>query len=150
MKEQLEKCLRYGQVTEEGIIFDYELVSMAGAAYYLFPGVHHTMEDIENGKQLIYNSFDALYIRVLRYDGEYPIPREPEEWTPEQREGGFRKIVREGQFGRVENCTAVDLFTANSMVQVLDNLSPENKTKMLSMNALAMITLMWKLLEKGE
>jgi hypothetical protein len=36
------------------------------------------------------------------------------------------------------------------MVQVLDNLSPENKTKMLSMNALAMITLMWKLLEKGE
>lgn len=150
-KEELERLLfDYGQVSEEGIIYAFELAGPNGADYFIYPAAHHSKEDIEATKSYIGNSFDCMRLSTRLFKGEYPIPRIPEEWTSEQREAGFRKIVDECTMGRVENCPVVDLFTASAVVQVIDNLSPENKVKMLDMCALLMIRITWDVLDGAK
>lgn len=145
--EELKRFLSYGDVSPEGIIFNWELAGPHGADYFIFPADHHTKEDVENTKNWLRNNHDVVSLIVGHPIGDYPIPREHETWTPEQREAGFRKIVAERQFGIVENCIGVDLTTAHVVVQVMDALSPENKAKFLQFDALRMTEIAWKLVE---
>jgi hypothetical protein len=142
--EQLQKMLQMGQITEEGILYDFELAGPQGADYFLFPAKHHSEEDVQKSKDYLRTNQDVVSLLIGHVEGEYPIDRYPPEWTPEQREAGFRKIVDERSYGQVENCPFVDLYTASTVVQIIDALSPERKAKFLSVNAYAMIDLTWK------
>jgi hypothetical protein len=125
-----------------------ELAGPQGADFYLYPGEHHTAEDIEAAKEEIRTEHDVVGLYVIVFKGEYPLPRYPETWTPEQREKGFRDIVASRSMAQVENCICVDLFTASYVVQVIDGINPKNKEKFLSMDALTMIETTWKVFKK--
>jgi hypothetical protein len=43
---------------------------------------------------------------------------------------------------------AVDAFTANAIVQILDKLSPQNKAKYLAMSIRQMVDVAYKLMSK--
>lgn len=148
--DELQHMVDFGSVSPEGIIYHWELAGPHGADYILFPADHHTKEDIQETKDWMRNSFDVIHLSVGHAIGEYPLPKEIPTWTPEQREEGFRKIVETKGYAMVENCILIDLFTARAVVQVLDALSPENKAKMLTFDAVTMVDLTWKLLAKQE
>lgn len=147
-QEELERARDYGDASPEGIVYTWELAGDFGANYYLFPSKEHTEEELEETKNWLRNSHDVIDIRVGIADGEYPLPYIVSLWTPEQREEGFRKIVNECAFGNVEDCIGVDLFTANYVVQVMDNLNEENKKKFLSYPASHMIAITWRLIKR--
>jgi len=145
---ELQRLFNYGQVTSNGMIYHYELAGPEGADFTLFPSKEHTPEDFTKACEELRTDHDVVNIFTGAYIGEYPIPKEPPVWTPEQRESGFRNIVARRAFAQVENIPLCDLFTASTVVQIMDALSPANKEKFLSMNALAMVDITWKLVEK--
>ena len=58
----------------------------------------------------------------------------------------FRKIVTEGQYGKVEG-QRVDLFSASAVIAVYDKLSKENQEKYLSLPPHKMVALAFKLVK---
>jgi len=146
--DELAKLVALGMVSPEGIVFHEELAGPEGMGFVLFPATHHTPEDIQATKDWLVTSRDVVYILMGKPVGEYPLPKSPPIWTPEQREAAFRGIVAQRSHALVEDCVFVDLFTASYMVQVLDSLSPGNRARMLSFPASRMIDLMWRLLER--
>lgn len=148
--EELLREFRFGNVTENGIIYMYELSGPNGADFYLFPSQRHKKKDIEEAKEDLRTQHDVTGIFIGKCIGKYPIPWEPPVWTPEQREEGFRKIVRGRSFDQVENIPMCDLTTAGMVCSVMDALSPENKAKYLTFNALAMVNIGWELLDRAK
>ncbi|KKL92167.1 hypothetical protein LCGC14_1887420 [marine sediment metagenome] len=62
----------------------------------------------------------------------------------------FRKIVKTKSFGKVDG-TPVDLFSASAVTQVYDALSkPANQKKYAKMDPVEMISIAYKLLQKGR
>lgn len=62
----------------------------------------------------------------------------------------FRKIVKTKSFGKVDG-TPVDLFSASAVTQVYDALSkPANQRKYAKMDPVEMISIAYKLLQKGR
>jgi hypothetical protein len=144
-REELQRWMKFGSVSPEGIIYNEELANQYGMDYILFPATHHTEEDVNKTIDWLRDTQDVVTISVGKPIGEYPLPRKVPTWTPEQREAGFRKIVTERAFGPVENCLTVDMFTASAVVTVLDGLSSENKARFLSRRASEMIDIAWKI-----
>ena len=60
------------------------------------------------------------------------------------REQALRKIVAEHQAAEIEG-VMVDAFTASMLVQVLDNLRPENKAKFLNLPLCTMAQVGWRI-----
>lgn len=148
--EQLQDWFDFGWCSEEGIIYQEELAGPDGMDYIIYPAEHHTKEDIEKTRHYFYTNRDVVHLWIGHPIGEYPIGRESEEWTPEQREDGFRKIVKDRQVGRVENCPRVDIYTASTVLMVLDNLRSENRKKYLERNAYAMCMMAWDILKDAK
>lgn len=149
-EDEITRWAKFGYVSPEGIVYNTELAGPQGADYFIFPAPHHTEQDINDTKEWIHTSFDCCSLVVGNPLGEYPLPATPPTWTPEQREAGFRKIVLTKSFTMVEDCIIVDLFTASTVVQVLDALSPQNKAKMLNFPASKMIDVTWKVLDSAK
>lgn len=138
---------RFGQYTEQGIIYDEELAGPDGMNFWLYPAEHHTDKDIEDSKNFLRSTRDAVNIFVRKYTGKYPIPRTPRQWTPDQKLKALQKIVDRKGFRQVENCT-VDLYTASAILSVYNALEkPENKAKYLSYPVQKMASLAFELIK---
>ena len=148
-EEELKRLLGYGQASPEGIIYDWELAGPGGADYYIYPGKHHTKEDIEETREWIGDSFDCLRLYVGEGIGKYPLPREPVIWPPEEKEAAFRDILENG-YAPVDDCILVDAFTASAVVQILDAISPKNKKDLLDCRATKIIEITWHLVGKSR
>lgn len=86
----------------------------------------------------------------LQEDFEAPFIHRIEEQRDPPRIKQFRKIVKSRSFGKVDG-TPVDLFSASAVIQVFDSLSkPANKAKYAKMDPVEMISVAYKLVQKGR
>ena len=66
-KSRMERCRHFGDVTKNGIVFDYELVNADGAAFWLYVEPKHTDNDIANAKAHLMRERDVVgSIRIIR------------------------------------------------------------------------------------
>lgn len=61
----------------------------------------------------------------------------------------IKKIVDEHQRGKVDG-VSVDAFTASMLLQICDNLNPQNREKFLSLPVHKMVDMGWKLSKKAS
>jgi hypothetical protein len=67
----------------------------------------------------------------------------------EKKYEAIKKIVDERQYAKVDGVT-VDGFTASMLLQICDNLSPQNRDKFLSMPIRKMVDVGWKLTKTSK
>lgn len=67
-REELERFRKYGDVTPNGVVFDWWLVSSAGAGFALIREPHHTDGDIESAKSYLRRERDVVQLRVARLE----------------------------------------------------------------------------------
>lgn len=146
--EELKRWADFGFVSPEGIIYTSELAGPRGADFFIFPAEWHSEEEIKATKEWLRYSSDVIGLYRGHPKGEYPIPHYPRVWSAEEKEAGFRKIVKEKQCAPIDDCVLVDLFTASSVVQILDVLKPETKAKLLNYRGTMIIELVWKYFDK--
>lgn len=67
-KDERNKFAGYGDVTPNGIVFDWSLVNCDGAAFYLIRESHHSDEDIEIAKRYLRSDHDVvgLFVATLQ------------------------------------------------------------------------------------
>jgi hypothetical protein len=65
-REEIEKKRQFGDVTKNGVVFDWELASSAGARFRLIREPHHTDRDIEVAKQHLRQDRDVVSLSVCR------------------------------------------------------------------------------------
>lgn len=63
---ELEACRRQGDVTPNGVVFDWWLASIDGAGFALLQEPRHTPADIELAKRQLRNDRDVVSLRVRR------------------------------------------------------------------------------------
>lgn len=68
--------------------------------------------------------------------------------TPDERIAAFRQIVASASYAKIDGY-AVDLFSANHVVQVYDALNPANQQKYAAMDAKRMVVVAFQLTKKG-
>jgi hypothetical protein len=61
----LAKCRKQGDVTRNGVVFDWYLASINGAGFHLLREPHHTDADIEEAKRQLRADRDVVVLRVL-------------------------------------------------------------------------------------
>jgi hypothetical protein len=59
-RAELEKFRKYGDVTKNGVVFDWWLASCEGAGFRLIREPHHTDEDIELAKHYLKSDRDVV------------------------------------------------------------------------------------------
>lgn len=147
--EELERWLRYGFVSDQGIIYDEELAGPNGMDFILFPATWHTREDIEKTKNWLRDTRDVVRIIVGLPTGRYPLSkksmRDHTPWSPEDKEKAFRQIDTTKLATTVDNVLLMDIVSARAVVAVMDALSPENKEKYLKYPAHKMVELAFEL-----
>lgn len=144
--EELKRSYEIGNITPNGIIYDYELAGSMGADFYLFPATWHTKEDIEEAKEYLRTQHDVVSLYIGHIDGEYPIPQYPPDPPPDELEAAFREVLATHTAKPVGNCAFVDVQSANAVCLVLDNLkNPKNRAKFLTMPASKMVEIAWRL-----
>lgn len=67
--------------------------------------------------------------------------------TPDERIAAFRELVKDGSYAKIDGY-AVDLFSANYVVQVYDALNPDNQQKYAAMDAKRMVVVAFQLTKK--
>ena len=65
-KEDVARFIRYGQVTDNGVVYDEELFSIDGMFFTLLREPHQTDADIDLAKRLIRNDRDVVGMKVVR------------------------------------------------------------------------------------
>ena len=65
-REEVERFRNFGNVTDNGVVFDWGLAGSEGAVFVLLREPHHTNEDIAKAKALIRRDRDIVWIRVER------------------------------------------------------------------------------------
>ena len=63
-QDQIARFRKFGDVTKNGVVFDWWLVNSNGAGFCLIREPHHTDEDIERAKHHIRNDRDVVTMRV--------------------------------------------------------------------------------------
>ena len=63
--ELLDRAKRRGNVTPNGVAFDWWLVNADGAGYELLREPHHSDEDIEAAKRYLRGNHDVVTLRVV-------------------------------------------------------------------------------------
>lgn len=63
---ELAQARRYGDVTANGIAFDWWLASIDGAGFALLREPHHSDADIERAKRLLRDDRDVVTLCVRR------------------------------------------------------------------------------------
>lgn len=61
---ELEREKRDGNVTANGVVFEWWLISADGAGFALYREPHHTDEDIALAKNLLRNDRDVVKLEV--------------------------------------------------------------------------------------
>lgn len=64
--QELEACRRHGDVTPNGVAFDWWLVSSDGAGFALLQEPRHTPEDIGLAKRQLRDDRDVVTLQVRR------------------------------------------------------------------------------------
>lgn len=63
-----DRCAAAGYVTKNGVVFDYELVSINGAHFILIREPHHTDDDIRIAEEHVRAEHDVVQLSVARLD----------------------------------------------------------------------------------
>src|SRR5258708_39440761 len=82
LRKRIERCRKFGDVTGNGIVFDWELASSAGAAFELFREPHHTDDDIAKAESQLRQDRDVVSVSVTNVSESElsaEIPPEPDE-----------------------------------------------------------------------
>jgi len=82
LRKRIERCRKFGDVTRNGIVFDWELASSAGAAFELFREPHHTDDDIAKAESQLRQDRDVVSVSVTNVSESElsaEIPPEPDE-----------------------------------------------------------------------
>ncbi len=66
LRERVERCRRFGDVTGNGVVFDWELVGADGAWFGLFQEKKHTKEDIQEAKRWLRERRDVVELSVIK------------------------------------------------------------------------------------
>ncbi len=64
MKERYNRCLRFGDITGNGIVFDWGLAGPNGAWFLLFKEPQHTKDDIDRAKHWLRQRRDVVSIET--------------------------------------------------------------------------------------
>jgi hypothetical protein len=82
LRKRFERCRKLGEVTENGVVYDWELAGPSGAAYELFREPRHTDQDIAEADKHLRAHHDVVTMRVTRISqDELSTPLEPEKPT---------------------------------------------------------------------
>ena len=71
--------------------------------------------------------------------------------TNDQKEQLINRVVGKWGYAKIRSMNRNDILdgtTANAIKTILDNLSKENKNKLLSKNLYSIVTITWKLIDK--
>lgn len=69
-----DRCAAAGYVTKNGVIFDYELVSINGAHFILIREPHHTDDDIRIAEEHVRSEHDVVQLSVARLESANEEP----------------------------------------------------------------------------
>ena len=130
-----------------GIAYDEEIVSCAGAAFTLYPHEKHTPEEVLKAEHKLRADRDVTSIHVRRVPSSwYPEEHRPDDSKEKSGQwlDSMRQIVAEGSYKRVGTDGAIipegkrggaliDLFTASICCQVYDALNEANQAKLRAM-----------------
>lgn len=59
-REEMERCRKFGDVTPNGVVFDWWLAGPGGAGFALIREPHHTDDDIEKAKSHLRRERDVV------------------------------------------------------------------------------------------
>ena len=62
--ERISRCRNHGEITGNGVVFDYELAGPGGASFELFREEHHTDKDMSEAKDWLRGSRDVVTIHI--------------------------------------------------------------------------------------
>jgi len=98
LRKRIERCRTLGNVTRNGMVFDYELAGPHGAAFELFREPSHSDEDVELAKSQLRQDHDVVNISITSVSGEEltaPLPPDPVTSRPirELEERPFHTIL---------------------------------------------------------
>ena len=65
-KDRIEKAKKWGNVTGNGIAYEWELAGSEGASFLLLREPHHTDEDIKQAKRYLCAHRDVVSISIER------------------------------------------------------------------------------------
>lgn len=63
-----DRCAAAGYVTKNGVVFDYQLVSINGAHFILIREPHHTDDDIRIAEEHVRAEHDVVQLSVARLE----------------------------------------------------------------------------------
>lgn len=69
-----DRCAAAGDVTKNGVVFDYELVSINGAHFTLIREPHHTDDDIRIAEEHVRRDHDVVQLSVARLESSDEDP----------------------------------------------------------------------------
>jgi hypothetical protein len=69
-----DRCAAAGDVTKNGVVFDYELVSINGAHFTLIREPYHTDDDIRIAKEHLRRDHDVVKLSVARLESSNEDP----------------------------------------------------------------------------
>jgi hypothetical protein len=64
--KRVERCKKFGDVTSNGVVFDWGLAGPGGAWFTLFKEKHHTEEDIKQAKHYLHAKRDVVDLYVKK------------------------------------------------------------------------------------
>jgi hypothetical protein len=77
LKLRILRSKNIGDVTENGVVFEWELASSQGAAFELFREPRHTDDDIDEAKRQLHRDRDVVSLRVVRVDEDVTADLNP-------------------------------------------------------------------------
>lgn len=69
-----DRCAAAGYVTKNGVVFDYELVSINGAHFILIREPHHTDDDIRIAEEHVRGEHDVVRLSVAHLESSNEEP----------------------------------------------------------------------------
>jgi hypothetical protein len=70
LRKRIERCRRFGYITRNGVVFDYELAGPHGASFELFRQPDHSDEDIQAAEQHLRADRDVVRLFVTQVSAE--------------------------------------------------------------------------------
>jgi hypothetical protein len=80
LRKRIERCRRFGNITHNGIVFDWELAGPEGASYELFREPSQSDQDIASAVSQLRADHDVVSLRITNISQEElaaPIPPDP-------------------------------------------------------------------------
>jgi len=64
MRDRMERCRKFGDITDNGVVFESWITGPQGARFVLFREPHHTLEDIRGARRYLRRNHDVVSISV--------------------------------------------------------------------------------------